>query len=162
MAKTYEPIATYTVPSAQASYTFNSIPSTYTDLVLVSVPLTTATAVIQIRFNGDTNTNYSNTYIQGDGTSATASRSSNDTAFPIAYSSATTTPYAVVTNFMNYSNTTTYKTALSRSNAATVVNLTYVDLWRSTAAINSITILCSGAASLNTGSTFTLYGIKAA
>lgn len=162
MAKTYEPIATYTVPSAQASYTFSSIPSTYTDLVLISVPLTTASAVIQVRLNGDTATNYSNTYMQGDGTTASSSRSSGDTAFPIAYSTATTTPYTAVTHFMNYSNTTTYKTAISRSSAASVVTLEYVDLWRSTAAINSIQLLCSGGASLNTGAVFTLYGIKAA
>lgn len=162
MATTYEPIATYTMPSAAASYTFSSISSAYTDLLLVSMPLTTATAVIQVRLNGDSGSNYSNTYLQGDGTSATSSRSSNDSAMPIAYSSATTTPYTVLTNFMNYSNTTTYKTVLSRSSAASVVTIAYVDLWRSTAAINSIQIFCSGAGSLNTGSTFTLYGIKAA
>ena len=62
---------------------------------------------------------------------------------------------------MNYSNTTTYKTALSRSNNANTGTDAIVGLWRSTAAINSIVVLISGN-QFATGSTFTLYGIKSA
>ena len=38
MASTYTPIATTTFASTATSYTFSSIPTTYTDLVLVAVP----------------------------------------------------------------------------------------------------------------------------
>jgi hypothetical protein len=65
---------------------------------------------------------------------------------------------------MNYSNTTTYKTALNRSNqAAGGVDAT-VGLWRSTAAIDTIRFYANTNGSQNflTGSTFTLYGIAAA
>jgi hypothetical protein len=65
----------------------------------------------------------------------------------------------------NYSNSTTYKTTLSRINNAggtTGVGAeANVGLWRSTAAITSITI-GGQTGNLSTGSTFTLYGIKGA
>jgi hypothetical protein len=60
---------------------------------------------------------------------------------------------------MNYSNSTTYKTILGRSNAATSGTSAAVGLWRSTSAINSIEI---GTVSFTAGSTFSLYGIAAA
>ena len=64
---------------------------------------------------------------------------------------------------MNYSNSTTYKTVISRGgNAATWVT-TNVGLWRNTAAITSVKVFASDASSnMNSGSTFTLYGIAAA
>jgi hypothetical protein len=63
---------------------------------------------------------------------------------------------------MNYSNTTTYKTVLLRSNNASAITVATVGLWRSTSAINTIKIYADGAAVFSVGSTFTLYGIKAA
>ena len=63
----------------------------------------------------------------------------------------------------NYSNTTTYKTALMRENYATGAVTALVALWRSTAAINSITIFNEGGAiDIISGATLTLYGIAAA
>jgi hypothetical protein len=62
---------------------------------------------------------------------------------------------------MNYSNATTNKTVLSKaSNASNNVDA-IVALWRSTAAITSITILGNGQ-NYGIGSSFSLYGIKAA
>ncbi len=63
-------------------------------------------------------------------------------------------------NVMNYSNTTTYKTILSRS--SDLYTEASVNLWRNTAAITSIIIGAQGAYTFSAGSTFTLYGIKAA
>jgi len=54
MPKTYEPIATTTLGSNQTTITFSSIPSTYTDLVIVSNMGTTTASYPFIRFNGDT------------------------------------------------------------------------------------------------------------
>jgi hypothetical protein len=64
---------------------------------------------------------------------------------------------------MNYSNTTTYKTTLSRDgNVNQSVVESSVGLWRSTAAINIITMGDFGASTMAAGTTATLYGIAAA
>jgi hypothetical protein len=75
----------------------------------------------------------------------------------------TTMETAIISNIQNYSNTTTYKTAINRSNAASQGVEAMVTMWRSTSAINSIVISTdNGGAILDTGSTFTLYGVKSA
>jgi hypothetical protein len=63
---------------------------------------------------------------------------------------------------MNYANGTSHKTALSRASTeggSQVFANTW--LWRNTAAITSIKIEAASG-NLDTGSTFTLYGILAA
>ena len=72
MAITYEPIATTTLGSAQASVSFSSF-SGYTDLVLVCVATTASDdQFLSVQFNGDTGSNYSNTYMTGNGSTATS------------------------------------------------------------------------------------------
>ena len=164
MAKTYEPIATQTLGTAAATVTFSSIAATYTDLVLVFWKLTSADAQCSLQFNGDTGSNYSNTSVSGNGSAAASARASSATSISLenALISNATNASMNVLNVMNYSNTTTNKTTISRASAAgSGVNST-VGLWRSTAAINSLTLLSGGASTFSTGSTFTLYGIKAA
>lgn len=167
MAFTYTPIATTTLGSTTASYTFSSIPSTYTDIVLVADMADSNTGADQrmlVRVNGDSSTNYSTTIVYGSGSSATATINSNRTFFDNSSgaSNSITSGSANIYHFMSYSNTTTYKTVLYRQNnlVNTAGTSAIVGLWRSTSAINSITIFCIG--SLVAGSTFTLYGIKAA
>jgi hypothetical protein len=164
MPSTYTPIATTTLASTQADVTFTSISGTYTDLVLVVTPTTTAAnSSIFMQFNSDTGTNYSNTYVFGSGSSAGSGRASSANETSIAFSSVNTTPYTIKASIQNYSNTTTNKTYLSRSSAAssTSGDITYVGLWRSTAAITAIK-LYPNTGSFTSGSTFTLYAIKAA
>ena len=70
---TYTPIATTTLGSAATSYTFTSIPSTYTDLVLVGNLSSSSNTNISIRIYSDSGTNYSNTYLTGvNGTGASS------------------------------------------------------------------------------------------
>ena len=69
MPKTYEPIATTSLPSGGASITFSSIPQTYTDLVLTTSGLaqTGGGGSIALKFNNDTlasSTNYSYIYMR--------------------------------------------------------------------------------------------------
>ena len=61
---------------------------------------------------------------------------------------------------MNYSNTTTNKTVILRNNYPAVATWAVVGLWQNTAAINEISLYPEVASWLS-GSTFTLYGIKA-
>jgi hypothetical protein len=164
---TYTPIATTTLGSAAASYTFSSIPGTYTDLVLIGVTNNSGgNNQVYIRVGNatvDSGSNYSYTELYGDGTSAVSSRSSSQTNLLIGLTDATTTsPNSnFIANIQNYSNTTTYKTVISRSNAPARASEAIVGLWRSTSAINIIT-LSAGSSTIIAGSTFTLYGIAAA
>ena len=164
MAKTYEPIATQTLASSASSVTFSSIPGTYTDLILISSPLVTSnTYDLCVQFNGDTGSNYSSTFLSGDGTSALSSRLSSQTRiFLDFYGAINTAQSNRITSIMNYSNTTTYKTVIGRANNAGLGTDAIVGLWRSTAAITSLVLNAQTGGTLATGSTFTLYGIKAA
>lgn len=162
MPKTYEPIATYTAPSAQASYTFTAISGAYTDLILVAVSANTSAATnMTIQVNGDTGSNYSRTRINGNGTNAISSRNSNQTRIYNGDVGNTSVPSVNTVHFMNYSNTTTFKTVIGRYGEGDIQTGAIVGLWRSTAAITSITIN-SDSNNFTAGSTFTLYGIKAA
>jgi len=162
---TYTPIQTQTVGSTVSSVTFSSIPSTYTDLIIVGNVLGNGSVSINFTFNGDTGTNYSYTVLDGSGTSATGNRQTNTTNIQFAGWSynlnSTTNPSTMIANIMNYSNPTTYKTALVRSMAlGTPGNCVdaFVGTWRNTAVITSITI--NG--SVVSGTTFSLYGIASA
>ena len=160
---TYEAIATYTVPSPTTTYTFSSIPSTYTDLVLVSnFGLATAGNVLDIRFNSDTGNNYSYTVLDGNGTVAESVRGSNVSYIPLDYVAATNDLNSVsICNIQNYSNSTTNKTSVIRHSNASSGTDAIVGLWRNTAAISSLIVFASSG-NIIAGSTFTLYGIKAA
>ena len=162
MPATYEKIEAKTLASATSSVSFTTIPATYTDLVLVVDYDSSSTIIanIYLRFNGDTGSNYSFTYLQGTGSAAQSGRSSNTTAIEAGYQAATGRSNILV-QVQNYSNSTTNKTALSRHNNPASVVQAYVGLWRNTAAITSLSLTCSNQ-SFTTGSTFTLYGIKAA
>ena len=163
---TYTTIATTTLGSNVASYTLSSIPSTYTDLILVIDGQVSSSVTTIYQLNGDTATNYSSTEIFGDATAASSFRSTNAVGIVLMGIGAQTSSgsqWNSILNFQNYANTTTYKTVLNRTSAAgTGVNAT-VGLWRSTSAINSIKVSgFAGAGGFTAGTTFTLYGILAA
>jgi hypothetical protein len=161
---TYVALDKITLGSNATSVTFSSISSAYTDLVLVASVFGATGGVtdysMSFQLNGDTATNYSRTTLTGDGTSAISARSSN-----IAYGFlqtggyyTTTEPVTVIGHFMNYANTTTFKTVIDRGSFASGAAEANVNLWRSTAAINSIKVNAF-AGSFKSGSTFSLYGI---
>lgn len=162
MTATYEAIATTTLGSAQASVTFSSISGTYTDLVLVmNTKLASGTeAGVFLQFNSDTNTNYSYTYVLGNGTSALSGKFNSVNRFGVGnvYSAEYSSNIA---HIMNYANTTTNKTGIARQDNAANFPAALVAMWRSTSAITSIDIK-NDQSGINfaTGSTFTLYGIK--
>jgi len=164
MPITYRPIATQTLGSAAGTVTFSSIPATYTDLVVVSNYQTNAGAVttLQMKFNSDTTANYSYTRFYGDGSSGASSRAvrtDNIAGIGIIDSSAYMTNIAQINN---YTNTNTLKTTLSRTNSSGTYLGAYMMMWNSTTAITSLALNILSGSSFSTGSTFTLYGIKAA
>jgi hypothetical protein len=158
---TYTPIATTTLGSAAASYTFSSISGSYTDLVVVVNSKRTSAGNLAVQFNGDTGSNYSYTYLYGSGSAASSSRGSNQSDVVGDYYASGTWGITTV-NVMNYSNSTTYKTSLFRGNDGGGNGvMTTVTLWRNTAAITSI-LVKNSAGNLDVGTTLTLYGIAAA
>lgn len=160
MAVTYEPIATTTLTSQQSSVTFSSISGSYTDLIYIIYNKSGGTNS-GVRFNSDSGTNYSNTQLYGDGSAAYSLQQSNRAQ---ALGGVIQADATIIGNVMNYSNTTTYKTLIARGGSGSATYLdAVVSLWRSTSAITSITFIQDTQTSnWNTGSTFTLYGVKAA
>lgn len=176
MPATYEPIATTTLGSAASTISFTSIDQTYTDLVIVTNARGATSGHLYARWgNGsyDSGTNYSNTAIYARSTTNDfgSERNSNFSfarlsPFTYAVPSATSTFGTVITYLQNYSNTTTYKSALTRVAGIGATDYAGTEeaviLWRSTSAINQIQFSIAGGFNFETGTTITLYGIKAA
>jgi hypothetical protein len=165
---TYKPLQSFTLTSNTVSVTFSGIDQTYTDLVLqISSQNTSSTYQPFIQFNADLGTSttlYSTTSLRADGSSGASGRHTSQYGwFPVPGPGVGTTgnfqPWSI--NIANYSNTTTFKSGLSRFNNTASILSANAHLWRNTNAINSITITAeSGAGFLAAGSTFDLYGIK--
>jgi hypothetical protein len=162
MAKTYEPIQTYTLGSAAASIDFTTIASSWTDLRLVFTGRGASGSIIKLQFNGDTAGNYSRTRVYGNGTSAASSRSTSITS--IYWGNGITTAGVLgfyTADIFSYGSST-YKTALltmSEDENGSGLTESEVGLWRSTSAITTIKIAAT-TGTFDAGSTATLYGIK--
>lgn len=168
---TYVALDKVTVGTTTATVSLTSINQGYTDLVLVIAGRSTRSASIddsRLIINSDTGSNYSNTHLYGDGSSAGSDRFSNstygNTGFWFPGATTTSGIYSATTvHFQNYSNSTTYKTWLvndkNQSNLAGLPGVS-VGLWRSTAAITRLDISL-GVGSWAVGTTFSLYGILA-
>lgn len=156
MTVTYDRIATTTASGGSTSITFSSIPATYTDLVLVMGGSNSANTDLRMRFNGDTGSNYSATVFFGDGSAANSFRESNQTSLYGAFGPNSNN----IINIFNYTNGNTFKSALTRSNMPSTYLFGIIQLWRSTTAINSVTLYVTSG-SYNSDVVFTLYGIKA-
>jgi hypothetical protein len=160
---TYTPISSQTLSANTTTVTFSGIPQTYTDLVIVANYNNTTSVDMFIRFNGITTNVYSDTQLYGNGSSAASYRQSNAGAglLDLGALGFGTGLGTTIIQIMNYSNTTTNKTYLTRSSFSALTVGATVGLWRSTAAINEVSILSSSANAIASGSTFTLYGIGA-
>jgi hypothetical protein len=171
MPSTYTPIATTTLGTTSTSVTFSTITGTYTDLILITSAPTVGggnnSRGYRFELNSDTGTNYSQTWLSNSTTTPTSTRESSQTRGRIGgISESASDVTTVITNFLNYSNTTTYKTVLSRSSNLNTNGDTNVfagvSLWRSTSAITAIKLTMSDNSNFVAGSTFTLYGVKSA
>lgn len=157
---TYTPIQSIVLTSTSGSVTFSNIPQSYTDLILVATtPTTGSGADYYLRFNSDSGSNYSDTRIIGNGSSAASYRSTSQTQAVVG----TIYPQQgnIINHIMNYSNTTTYKTVISRGGYAGYLSQANASLWRSTAAITSVYVFAQSD-NFAVGSTFDLYGIGVA
>ena len=166
---TYDSLATTTLGSAQATVTFSSISGSYTDLILIcnarSATAATGDSYL-LTFNGDTSNLYSRTRILGNGSAASSAQRTTapniDLEGLAGDNAASGTFMNAIIHIHSYASTSNNKTVLLRGNDANNYTTAAAGLYRSTSAITSITLNTSSAANFMTGSTFTLYGIKAA
>ena len=129
--------------------------------MIASIKGSTNDEPVLIEFNSDTGSNYSQTFIYGTGSAVGGSqRQTSQTSMRIGSGNSNTNFDTYIANVQNYSNSTTYKTVVSREASAGIVVTATAGLWRSTSAITSI-LIKRGSGNIATGSTFTLYGIKA-
>lgn len=161
---TYVALQTITISGTSTNdVTITGIPQGYTDLVIVTnLNNIGNVAVLRGQFNGDTTTSYSSTALNGDGSSASSGRQSNVDAFYMTYQGHINSTKATgIYHIMNYSNSTTYKTVISRSSNASFGVDAVVSLWRKTDPITSIRIVNDRAEYWTAGSTINIYGIAA-
>jgi hypothetical protein len=156
---TYTALATVTLGSSASSVTFSSIPATYRDLVLVHAGTSSNGSLnsLLLRFNGDSGSNYTLVYMEGNGSSAnsgTGSGTGVNAGFTVSSPVSNN-----ITQIMDYSATDKHKTVLSRKNTSSSNANAQASRWANTAAITSIVCTVDSGATFSTGSTFNLYGI---
>jgi hypothetical protein len=170
MPNTYVALKTETVAVATPSVTFDLTGiSGYTDLVAIVSARSVFSAAEVAGFirvgNGsiDTGSNYSSTRLLGTGSSASSARATNVTRIPWdaipGATSASGNFCTTIIHINNYSNSTTFKTFLIRSNEPNNYVEATVGMWRSTSAINQLQIYGDGGANLAVGTVISLYGI---
>jgi hypothetical protein len=163
---TYDLIASQTLASAASSITFSSIAASWTDLRLIIVLTGTASGDSPwVRYNSDSGTNYSLTDMMGSGSIVVNNAYTNSNKLFIGdnASTNTTNPHFYTLDIFSYAGST-YKTSLSTASAddnGSGYAERAVGLWRSTSAINSLTI-STNTNTFKTGTTAQLYGIKSA
>lgn len=157
-----------TATPSSANVTFSNIPQTYQDLMLVvygrEAVLTGTVRGIYYGFNNlAVASSYTWTELEGSGSAATSGRASaNQFTWTGTFGTGigSNIMSSAIFHILNYKNTTTYKTVLSRTatdyNGAGYVDLG-VGLWQNTAAIFEIDMRNTWAA----GTTIELFGIKA-
>jgi hypothetical protein len=156
--------------AANGSANFNTIPQTFQDLYVVSQLRGVNANTIEFFFSTLSGSNaaiYSYTSLQGDGSSATSSRTNQgNTSFFIGVGPGANSTAGIFGSLemwiLNYTNTSTFKTVLYRfaadQNGSGETRLG-VGLFASTTAITAVNVF--GGNGTATGSTHTLYGIRA-
>ena len=171
-AGAYELISTTVLTTTAASVTFSSIPSTYKHLQIRTVTRTNFSDNFVMdmtgKINNDSNANYSQHFLNGNGTSVTSGANTNLTYLYLQSASpaANTTANSfgcMVMELLDYSSTSKNKTIRAMIGAAnpgsTYSGVRLIsNLWMSTAAVTSVQL--NGGGSFIAGSRFSLYGIK--
>jgi hypothetical protein len=161
----FESIATETVGGGGAAdVEFTSIPATFTHLQIRGIAQSGTVPRIYLRYNGDTGSNYTYHFLEGNGSSTVASAGANQTEnwlFINGFIGANNiSPFIV--DILDYANTNKFKTIRSlhggENNSDGNIALAS-GLWRDTSAINAIKLFASSG-TFTQYTTFALYGIK--
>ena len=163
----YSIISSQTINTATSTITFSSIPNTFTDLRLVIQAASSSSPDnCFVRFNGDTQNNYSRGWFFCNNASTSGGGQNNLISGIYNGDVLGTFTSTLIYDILNYKNTNTFKTGIIRCGNATSSSSAVdynVFTWRKTPeAINTITITTANSANFLAGSTFHLYGISAA
>ena len=174
MTANYVLLEKITVGAAGASsVTFSSIPQTgYTDLVIKTSVRSVGTGgsgfddYLNIRFNGDSGTNYGEVYLQGYAGSVASGGSASRNKILAGFGNGSSSTSNTFSNnemyIPNYSGSN-FKSlsidgVLANNSSSDYVERLIAPIWRNTAAITSINLFLDGA-NIASGSTFYLYGV---
>lgn len=157
---TYDLIASSTLGANTTSVTFSSLSSSYRDIVIVfNGGRTNYSGIYNIRFNGDSGSNYSRVAMSGNGSQTISGATSTANRLDFSWGYATVNPsYLAITQIFDYSATDKHKTALSRNNDAGTGVDAYAGRWANTAAITSIEVFTNNTDGYTSGTIY-LYGI---
>lgn len=167
MANTYKLIETITVGSGgAASISFNSIPQTYTDLVLMVSARSSYAAIgddIYIDFN-NTTTNRTGRFFYGNGSGTAATTNPPRRLGTNTSDSSTANTFGSINTYIfNYAGSTNkifISNSVSENNATTAYQDLHFGLWVNTSPITSIQIAVGGGGGvLKQYTTASLYGI---
>lgn len=166
-------ISDTTLAADTASFDISGISSTFKHLRIEAQLRTTegvVTSSVLVRFNNDTTASYDWQRVYGNAASASAAETLGATSFAAGFvpgaSAAANFAGAVVIHIPNYAGTLFNKTVISSVTAyeGSATGNVYAGQWgggwRSSAAINRVTVLPGGGANFKAGSRLTLYGIS--
>ena len=169
MPSTYEPIATTTLTSATNTVTFSSIPAAYTDLQMIAYfGDSSSGGDSRMYFNGDTGntysmnrwwSNYNGTAIEGQILLSTA----GNNGFWLSQNNANSSDFICSKiDINNYASSSMFKQAIIQNyqsgSTRAQTPTTLSGAWKNTAAVTSITLVCS-AGNFPVNTCFTIYGI---
>ena len=160
----FESIATINGTGSSGTITFSSIPSIYKHLQIRFIANDANGYQTLLRFNSDSGSNYSYHGLYGGGSSVAANGFANSSSIAVGPTTGyvTNTMAVAIIDIHDYADTSKNKTVRSFNgvdfNGSGEIRL-HSGLWRSTAAITSISIFLNANTFLS-NSTFALYGIK--
>lgn len=169
MPSTYTLIKGETITTAVAGYSFTAIQSTFTDLVVrVSAKGDNEGGVngtFRMQFNSDSGfnfTNYKSTRLNGSGSSASSSRSTERISVVMSGQTADGFGSAEVyiPNYLSTVNKPMSAFGVAESNTANVNMAATAGLYLSSAGITTVTVYQDSGTNFVAGSSFYLYGIK--
>jgi len=168
----FESIATQTASGSGTTITFNSIPSTYKYLQLHSYfALTNNDTDLNIRFNGDSGTNYTKSQVYSSGTPSSSlqgtssSRGLTSIAGPVWYGNSTSGFVSTITYIFDYAASDKVKTHHTLTGGSIDTSgigqgiFARMGLWNNSSDAISSMVLTSTGGNIISGSHFALYGI---
>ena len=169
----YDPAATFLIARANGdgssgTITFSSIPSTYQHLQIRWIGRSDSASNdvgIDLRFNSDTGSNYARHWLNGDGSTVSASGAASQSLVNVGRAAGANQTSGIISSGIidihDYTSTTKNKTIRSFAgqdfNGSGTIRLNS-GLWMNTNAVTSISLIAN-AGNWTTASTFALYGM---